>query len=85
MMEALGQSRVVRKGALGDVTFEQSQGRPDFSGWRSQRRADLAEEMDHTPEAVQKKKKACTNKTSTRHLKKSKPEKNPTKLDQSAS
>ena len=56
-MEALGQSRVVRKGALGDVTFEQSQGRPDFSGWRSQRRADLAEEMDHTPEAVQKKKK----------------------------
>ena len=78
MMEALGQSRVVRKGALGDVTFEQSQGRPDFSGWRSQRRADLAEEMDHTPEAVQKKKKkACTNKTSTRHLKKSKPEKIP--------
>ena len=56
-MEALGQSRAARKGALGDVTFEQSQGRPDFSGWRSQRRADLAEEMDHTPEAVQKKKK----------------------------
>ena len=57
VMEALGQSRAARKGALGDVTFEQSQGRPDFSGWRSQRRADLAEEMDHTPEAVQKKKK----------------------------
>lgn len=76
MMEALGQSRAARKGALGDVTFEQSQGRPDFSGWRSQRRADLAEEMDHAPEAVpKKKKKACKDKTSTRHLKEKKQKK----------
>lgn len=52
VMEALSQSRAASKGALGDVTFEQSQGRPDFSGWSSQWRAHLAEEMDRASEVV---------------------------------
>lgn len=74
LMKAVSQSRAARKGALRGVTFGQSQGRPDVSGWRSQKRAHLAEEMDRASEVVCPKRPA---KISTRYLKKPNRKKNP--------